>query len=167
MWRLVQRGILSCSQGTESGGDPRRDVEVSGTQEDDVGEGVEGAEAAGSILDDADDAIGAFRHRVGQARVDEGEDAIGVFVHGLAPLFLADLVDGVVERFDDMEPIQDQLGVGTVRLDGPPHEGLADVAAGPVDLRLLVVAEVCRKNRSMVSRAFPRATQTTQARSRS
>ena len=70
------------SQGTESAGNLRRDVEVSDTQIDQVGEGLQTSESTGAILDHADETIEAFGHGIGQARVAEGQDALGVFAHG-------------------------------------------------------------------------------------
>ena len=49
-------GLLEC---TESGGNLRR-IEVSDAQKDHVGEGIEGSESTGAILDDAYDAVEAF-----------------------------------------------------------------------------------------------------------
>ena len=56
------------SQGTESAGNLRRDVEVSDTQIDQVGEGLQTSESTGAILDHADDSVEAFGHGIGQAR---------------------------------------------------------------------------------------------------
>ena len=58
----------------------------------------------------------------------------------LPPLLLADLVDGAVEGFNDMEAIQHKRGVRAMILNGA-HVGLAHIAAGQLDLRLLVIAE--------------------------
>ena len=62
----------------------------------------------------------------------------------LPPLFLANFVDRVVEGLDDMESVEDQLGVGAVLLDGA-DESLTHVAAGPFDTILLVGAEMVKE----------------------
>ena len=77
-------GLLEC---TEVGGNRRRDIEVSGAEEDHVGKGVEGAESAGAILDHADDAVDAFGDGVGEVSLDEGDDPVGVLAHRSRELF--------------------------------------------------------------------------------
>ncbi len=59
---------------------------------------------------------------------------------GLPPLFFADLVNGLVEGLDDVKSIQDEGGLGAVLLDCSDVR-LAHIAAGPLDLLLLVAAE--------------------------
>ena len=59
----------------------------------------------------------------------------------LTPLFFADLINGIVEGFNDMKTIQDQGGVRAVFLDCP-DVGLAHVTTGPRDLLFLIVAEL-------------------------
>ena len=93
-------------------------------------------------------------------------EQLAVLAAGLAPLLLAHLVDGFVEGLDDVEPVQDQLGVGTVPADGA-DEGLAQVAAGPADAVLLGGAEMVAEERVEVSRALPWPTHTTRERPRS
>lgn len=58
----------------------------------------------------------------------------------LSPLFLADLIDSAVERFDDMEAIQHERGVRAMILNGA-DVGLTHIAAGQSNLGLLVIAE--------------------------
>ena len=50
-----------------------------------------------------------------------------------SPLLFADLIDCVVQGFDDVEAIQDQRGIGAMVLDGA-YVGFAHVATGPLDL---------------------------------
>ena len=66
------RGLLH----PESDGNLAGDIEVSDGEEDHVGVGVESAEAAGAVVDQARDAIEAFGDGVGEAGADEGEDAV-------------------------------------------------------------------------------------------
>ena len=72
-------GLLEC---TESGGNLRR-IEVSDAQKDHVGEGIEGAESTGAILDDAYDAVEAFGDGVGEVCLNEGQDTLGMLAYGL------------------------------------------------------------------------------------
>jgi len=59
---------------------------------------------------------------------------------GVAPLFLSHLVHYVVERFDNVKTVQYEFGIRAVVFDSP-DEGFTHVAAGPLDLLPLVVAE--------------------------
>ena len=72
---------------TEFGWNLRRDIEVSGAEENHVGKGVKGAESAGAILDHADDAVEAFGDGVGEVCLDEGDDSLGVLAHRSRELF--------------------------------------------------------------------------------
>ena len=148
---------MRVSDGTESSRNLRSDIEVSDAQVDEVGKGFKRLESAGAVLDPAHDAVEAFGGGVGQVCPDEGGDAGGVLAH---------LVDGFVEGFDDVEAVQDELGVGAVLADGA-DEGLAQVATGPADPLLLVVAEMVPEKASMVFRALPWPTHTTRERFRS
>src|SRR3990172_9414745 len=217
------RGLLH----PESDGNLAGDIEVSDGEEDHVGVGVESAEAAGAVVDQARDAIEAFGDGVGEAGADEGEDAVemvakrvdelsqgwqaaaqgsarpafeealggpgclvgpevfkfifqapgavdaavgafefaerarvlaravrGVTVEDpaqalecqplgfvrLAPLFFADLIDGAIEGFDDMEAVDDEGSIGAVVADGA-QVSFAHVAAGPADVTLLIGSE--------------------------
>ncbi len=67
-------------------------------------------------------------------------EQLAVLAAGLPPLFLAHLVDGFVEGLDDVESVQDELGVGTMLPDGA-DEGLAQIAADPADTSLLEGAQ--------------------------
>ena len=49
-----------------------------------------------------------------------------------APLFLSYVVNGIVERLDDVEPVEHQLSIGTMSTDGT-HVSLAHVAAAGVE----------------------------------
>ena len=71
------------SECTEFGGNLRRDIEVSGAEEDHVGKGVKSAESTGSILDHADDAVEAFGDGVGEVCLNEGQDTLGMLAYGL------------------------------------------------------------------------------------
>ena len=59
---------------------------------------------------------------------------------GLSPLLFADLIDGPVQSFDDMETIQHKRGVRAMILNGS-HVCLAHVTATDLNLPLLIVAE--------------------------
>ena len=61
-------------------------------------------------------------------------EQLAVLAAGLPPLLLAHLVDGFVEGLDDVESVQDELGVGAVLPDGA-DEGLAHIAAGRASAR--------------------------------
>ena len=70
--------------------DLRRDIDITDCKEDHIGEGIEGSESTGSVLDDLDDPIESFGDGVGQMGVDEGDDVCAVlskgayeFSHGL------------------------------------------------------------------------------------
>ena len=52
---------------------------------------------------------------------------------GFAPLFLSNFVNGVVERLDNMEPVEDQTSIGAMSRD-LAHVRFAHVAAPGVDL---------------------------------
>ena len=52
---------------------------------------------------------------------------------GFAPLFLSNFVNGVVERLDNMEPVEDQTSIGAMSRDRA-HVRFAHVAAPGVDL---------------------------------
>ena len=67
-------------------------------------------------------------------------EQLAILAAGLPPRFLAYLVDGFDESLDDMESVQDELGVGAVLADSA-DEGLAHIAAGPADMGLLEGAE--------------------------
>ena len=56
------------------------------------------------------------------------------------PLVLADLVHGLVQRFDEMEAVDDQRHIRTVVRDRPDVGG-AHVATGPGDSRFLPPAQ--------------------------
>lgn len=67
-------------------------------------------------------------------------DGLAIDLGSFSPLLLAYLIDRVVERFDDMETIEHQGGVGTMVFDRP-DVGPTHVAAGGVDLGFLVGAQ--------------------------
>jgi len=66
-------------------------------------------------------------------------ERLALSLSGSSPLLFADLVDGLVERLDDVEAVKHQRGIWTVCLDGTDI-GLAHVAAGGPDSGFLVVA---------------------------
>ncbi len=74
---------LQCA---EAGWDVCRDIYISNSKKYHVGKCVECAESAGPILDDFDDAIEPFGHRIGEPGSDEGQYAIEVSFDGVDEL---------------------------------------------------------------------------------
>ncbi|MDP7453839.1 MAG: hypothetical protein QGE95_16530, partial [Arenicellales bacterium] len=71
--------FLEASECTESGWNLPRDIYVTHDEEDHIAKGVKATEAAGSVLDDLDDAVETFRDGVGKARLYKRDDVFGVF----------------------------------------------------------------------------------------
>ena len=82
----------------------------------------------------------------GSVRIISEENPPNAFEHlpflptDVTPLLLADFVHRRVERFHEMKPVQDELGVWTMLFESA-DEGFTHVAAGPLDLFSLVRAE--------------------------
>ena len=63
--------------------DLRRDIALTDCKEDHIGEGIQGSESTGSVLDDLDDPIESFGDGVGQMSGDEGDNFFAVFSEGI------------------------------------------------------------------------------------
>ena len=60
----------------------RRDIEVSDRKEDQVSEGLQTPESRGAILQDLEQTVDAFAHRIGQRPFNESEDVVEVVTQG-------------------------------------------------------------------------------------
>ena len=80
------------------------------------------------------------RGRMSVERPTKSLDRLALLAGQSAPLLLADLVDGVVQRLGDVEVVDDEGGVRAVVLDRL-GVGAAHVATGPADLAPLVLAQ--------------------------
>ena len=70
---------------------------------------------------------------------DDFQQEIAFFAED-TPLFLADLVHGLIQRLDEMEAVDDERHLGAVVRDRPDIGG-AHVATGPGDTRFLSPAQ--------------------------
>lgn len=91
-------------------------------------------------IEDAGVLFGTVR-RVPEEEPAKALESLTLILRGLTPLLFADLIDGLIESFGDMEAVQDQFGVRAMLLDGSDI-GLAHVTAGPCNLPFLVVTEL-------------------------
>jgi hypothetical protein len=71
-------------------------------------------------------------------------DDFAIIAAELAPFFFANLIDGCVESFDDVESVDDQRDVRAVGFD-PLNVGSTHVAAGPFDSALLTFGKFLQK----------------------
>ena len=123
---------MSDSHCTESGGNLRRDIEVSDAQVNEVGKGIQRFKSTGSILDHADDSIEPFGGGVGQVRVDEGRDAGRMLAHRVD-----EPAQGLQAAAQGRRrPLLEEAFGGPARLVAPEVLELVLQAPGAVDARL-------------------------------